>query len=393
MKWLFLLLLTINLGIFAWGYQREQIETAHPIAAGSDVGDMRLLSEARPEPDPDPVTSELTPEFVPEVASLETEATPGETSLDEAAQTDTAGLQDEPSVALGLPESGPPAQPRTDDEIVPEAAAETEIDTAVEPAAEPVVETETTEQPGQETLVETGEATAPEDGVEPSTVAVADTATEAETEVTATNTPTESETEPEKPEQQLAAVDSEVQAPSSLLERPVAEGGPAPPKPKITRRCGTIGPLKDRKVAKEVVAGLKESGFEAKLERRVEKMQIGFWVVIPPLSDGSQAQAKIDELSRAGLKDIWHFRGGGLKNAISLGMFSKRENAEKYSREVLAKGFVTKIQPRYLNKNNYLVNFAISSPRPVTSMSWRMVEEKYSKMPFSEQSCEPIATR
>ena len=64
MKWLFLLLLTINLGIFAWGYQREQIETAHPIAAGSDVGDMRLLSEARPEPDPDPVTSELTPEFV-----------------------------------------------------------------------------------------------------------------------------------------------------------------------------------------------------------------------------------------------------------------------------------------------------------------------------------------
>lgn len=153
-------------------------------------------------------------------------------------------------------------------------------------------------------------------------------------------------------------------------------------------RCGVIGPLKDRQEAKEIVEDLSQSELKAKLEREIEKEQIGFWVVIPPVEDGSQAQAKIEELAKVGVEDIWHFRGGGMKNAISLGMFAKKENAEKLSQEVLAKGFETEMRPRYINKTSYLVKFTISKPKNVAEEKWREVEEKYSKLPFKKQSCE-----
>ena len=44
MKWLFLLLLTVNVAIFAWGYQQEQIQPP-AVEAGGDLGNMRLISE------------------------------------------------------------------------------------------------------------------------------------------------------------------------------------------------------------------------------------------------------------------------------------------------------------------------------------------------------------
>ncbi len=363
MKWLFLLLLIINLGIFAWGFQHEQMRKNMSIVAGSDVGDMRLLNEVQPESEP----SEPTPELEPEVATLEAEA--------EIATMLTPITAEEVTYtsATELPEK-------------PETPVEIAADT--QPESQQQKETETESVIEAEPQVDTGLVVAAAEAEEEQTTFV-DTETEKQAGPQAETKPIV-DAEP-APKEQPATVDVETEKP--VLERPVADGKSAPAKPEITSRCGSIGPLKDRKLAREIVQELEKSKFKAKVERNVEKQQIGFWVVIPPMTDGSQAQAKIDELAKAGLKDIWHFRGGGLKNAISLGMFSKKENAENFSRKVLKKGFKTKMQPRYLNKTSYLVKFSIKKPKIVTRLMWRMVENKYSKHEFSEQTCEPIATR
>ncbi len=360
MKWLFLLLLIINLGIFAWGYQHEQMRQSVSIVAGSDVGDMRLLDEAQQAseskilaPTPTP-TTELEPE--PEVVTMETES------------------------EVGVAPTAAVAEPSEKAETPTEIAAETESAPQQQIETETESEAETELQAGTGQVVDTVIATVKQ------TASLANE-TEKQPELQ-TDTGRVVETDPKT---QSATADAETEQPA--LENPAADTTPAPAIPEITSRCGSIGPLKDRKTAKEIVQGLKKSKFKAELEKSVEKKQIGFWVVIPPLVDGSRAREKIAELSRAGLKDIWHFRGGGLKNAISLGMFSKKENAENYSREVLKKGFKTKIQPRYLNKTRYLVKFSINKPKIVTRLMWRMVEWKYSKHEFHEQPCEPIATR
>jgi hypothetical protein len=189
-----------------------------------------------------------------------------------------------------------------------------------------------------------------------------------------------------KPEEEPQVAASETEPEKTAQDKPQEKE--SEPEEDAVKMCGTIGPVKDHKVAKEVMDNLKQAEIEAKLERKIEKEQIGFWVVIPPMEDGSQAQAKIDELAKVGLEDIWHFRGGGMKNAISLGMFAKKENAENFSKEVLEKGFETEMRPRYLNKANYLVNFTISRSKTVAENMWRDIEQKYSKLPFKKQSCE-----
>jgi hypothetical protein len=296
MKWLFLLLLIINIGIFTWGYQQEQLATKPPIAAGADVGNMRLVNELNKEsgqtaiePEPEPAKEEV------------------------AAETETAAV----------PEQQESSEKQTEDSTT-EAKPDLEEDV---------------------------------------TTAAADTK--------ATTTP-------------------QIQA---EVDRPVADGKAIEPKSETTSRCGAIGPIIDRQKAQKVLDELKKLKFEPRMEQSSKKHQIGYWVVIPHLAGSDQAKAVIEQLAQAGLKDIWHFRGGELENVISLGVFSKKENAENFSREVLAKGFKTEMQPRYLNKKHYMLKFNITRPKNVTGIMWRMVEKKYSKMPFTEQSCEPIATR
>jgi hypothetical protein len=295
MKWLFLLLLIINVGIFAWGYQQEHIQRQPVLEAGVDVGNMRLISEV---PDTDkqeniPITDEVVSETV--VAAAE-ESNPGQTAEQTTEHTDTTATE---------------------------------------------------------------------------------TVAKAETEVKAT---------PDKEKEQEKVAATEKTAQKQEQKKPATTDS------ETVRRCGTIGPINDRQVAKEIEEDLKKSNLNARLERSIEKEQIGYWVIIPPLADGSQAQAKIEELAQIGLKDIWHFRGGGMKNAISLGMFAQKENAEKFSKEVLQKGFKTEMQPRFINKTRYVVKFRIDLTKTAADIMWRTVERKYSKNPFSEQTCEPIAT-
>ncbi len=309
MKWLFLLLLIINFGIFAWGYQQEQQEKQPTIAAGADIGNMRLINEKKEEQKQDVVESTQEPDI--EIAK---------------AETVTSEMLEQP-------------------------------------VANTAEANEDTQQTNTEVAENSESPQLTEASADPNAII--------------------------KSKEQLTALDSDKPDSDNIATDEKAVEA----KSETTSRCGTIGPLKDRQVATKVLEDLQKSQLEAKIEQSVEKKQIGYWVVIPPLADGSQAQAKIDQLTKVGLKDIWHFRGGGLKNAISLGMFSKKENAENFSREVLAKGFKTEMQPRYLNKKNYLVKFTITKPKTVTGLMWRMVERKYSKMPFSEQSCEAIATR
>ncbi|MCP3671391.1 MAG: hypothetical protein GY814_13350 [Gammaproteobacteria bacterium] len=356
MKWLFLLLLIINLGILGWGYQHEQMRQNVHIVAGSDVGDMRLLNEPRQvsESEAQVPMSELEPE----IAAQETDS-----DIEAAVVTTTAESSEKAEMTTEIAaetESAPQQQKKNQTKT----EAETEGLASTEQVVDMVIDTE--EQ----------------------TVSL-DSGTEKPVEPQTGNGPVvDIEMDPKE---QTTTDDTETEEP--VQERSVAGGSQIQVKPEITSMCGSIGPLKYRKKAKEIVQELIRSKLKAKLERSVEKKEIGFWVVIPPLTDGSRAQAKINELARAGLKDIWHFRGGGLKNAISLGMFSKKKNAENYSREVLKKGFKTKIQPKYLNKTSYTVKFSIEKPKIVTRLMWRMVERKYSKHEFHEQSCEPIATR
>ncbi|MES9937972.1 MAG: hypothetical protein ABW153_16115, partial [Sedimenticola sp.] len=117
MKWLFLLVLVVNIAIFAWGYQKEAgMEEASRVVVPAGVGNIRLLSERVPEPEAPQVTE----------GSAQPELPPG---------------SDDEEVAP-LPEPSAVAEVETALDKAEEAPVEAEIVTAVDAsdATEPVVQ-------------------------------------------------------------------------------------------------------------------------------------------------------------------------------------------------------------------------------------------------------------
>ena len=68
-------------------------------------------------------------------------------------------------------------------------------------------------------------------------------------------------------------------------------------------------------------------------------------VFLPPLASREQAEQKRRELTRIGFGDHAVIQDEGLRNAISLGVFSVEANARSRLQSLLEKGVVAKLEP------------------------------------------------
>jgi cell division protein FtsN len=177
-----------------------------------------------------------------------------------------------------------------------------------------------------------------------------------------------------------------------VAERPVEI--PARPKPevKLVNRCGVLGVIDDRQVAREAKKQLANEGAKSAIQETHGKIEIGFWVVIPPLESSEAAQDMIAKLADAGITDVWHFRSGELNNAVSLGMFFQQENAEKLRQEIELKGFNAELRSRFLNKRRYSVHFRIRDEAGAVNRIWNRLKRRYPDIDLAQRSCEEIAT-
>jgi flagellar biosynthesis GTPase FlhF len=295
MKWLFILLLIINLALFGWMFTREEEPSGPQTVAASDKGGIRLLSEVRQEE----------------------EARKAEEAAALAAQEAEEEAREAAEMAAQQPESDTEVE-ETAEEQFPEMAMD-----APQPEAEPQQDAEP----------------------EPEFIYV------------------------QKPTEPLLA---------GVLG--------------ITEQCGILGPIGDRQKAGSAEEILQNAGIEVWVNEQSERTKIGYWVVIPALENTEQVQEKIQELADAGIKDIWVFQAGELKNSISLGMFSQEENANNYSQVAASKGFDTELRPRYLNKKRYRLGFRIENSEPVIRSMWQQIELQYPQYELNMTPCEQIAT-
>ncbi|WP_198246648.1 hypothetical protein [methane-oxidizing endosymbiont of Gigantopelta aegis] len=72
-----------------------------------------------------------------------------------------------------------------------------------------------------------------------------------------------------------------------------------------------------------------------------------YLVFIPAAKDFDTAQATEQQLKAKGITNLWLFRKGPMKNAISLGLFVKKQRAENLARQLKQKQIKVEIQTRY----------------------------------------------
>jgi hypothetical protein len=111
--------------------------------------------------------------------------------------------------------------------------------------------------------------------------------------------------------------------------------------------CYTIGPFESREAALKAGAFMDELQLEYGTRAAEDKSESSYWVFIPPLATRQEAQAKVKELAKLGFKEHFITQEAGRDNAISLGVFGQRENAESQMAELKGKGIEAKLETRY----------------------------------------------
>lgn len=155
---------------------------------------------------------------------------------------------------------------------------------------------------------------------------------------------------------------------------------PAPPE-----SCGLIGPMDDNEVAATIVDELKKLGIEASLQQESQQKPNGFWVIIPPLPTRQQAIDTVKRLNQLGVKDNRRFYKGEFRDGVSLGIYSRRKNAEKRRDFIAAMGFEPSVVPRIQDFTLYRVDYRASGSE--TGQALQALISRHPELEHQEQSC------
>jgi hypothetical protein len=121
------------------------------------------------------------------------------------------------------------------------------------------------------------------------------------------------------------------------------------------------GEAQAQTAAKRLPDGLKPVG----VAKTTASQVAGFYVMVPPAGSQEDAQATLVRLKQKGIADTWLFRSGPYENAISLGLFSNRTNAERQAGKVRAKGFEIELREKRADKEVYRLRVSGRDARAV----------------------------
>lgn len=127
--------------------------------------------------------------------------------------------------------------------------------------------------------------------------------------------------------------------------------------------CGRLGYFTDAAAAQKAVELLLSRQVEASAGSDKESELSGYWVLIPEQQDRAAGKAKLAELTAAGVKDVWLFASGPMKNAISLGLFSTEKNARRRSAQVEKSGFETEIRPKTSEIERFWIDYVLPAAK------------------------------
>lgn len=290
MRWVVVLLVIANLGLYFWLQHQAKPSSGSMTPPAPDVGRLRLLREpseatrtdaSQPAPEPQVVSEPPTsngvdgtpdlPAGVPVAAeSHEATAASVDVATDDSLATDTV------SGSAGVPIAAPASN-------VAATSADV-VEPVVEPDSPPLPVTTDALQEGSAAQT-TGEAVAPD-----------------------------------------------------LESQVVAVSEPAPV-------CARVGPFEPGD-ADTLIANLPAHlVLISDVSEEFPEVD-GYYVMIPAAADRAAGLQKLSELKAAGLKDVWLFRAGEFENAISLGLFSRETSARRHAERARKLGFSPEVRNR-----------------------------------------------
>ena len=142
-------------------------------------------------------------------------------------------------------------------------------------------------------------------------------------------------------------------------------------------QCYTLGPFARSKVAAEAARRLEVLGIESRPRVASDSSRDGYWVLIPPAASRAEARASVQRLKDKGVKDYFRVATGDWENAVSLGVFSRPDLAQRRLAEIKALGFAARIEQVELPKREYWLDWPVESGRLLSRKELAALQERY----------------
>jgi hypothetical protein len=146
--------------------------------------------------------------------------------------------------------------------------------------------------------------------------------------------------------------------PSSIV---VAEESPLTgeqEKPVPQKQCFTLGPFMNNEDVASATEKLMLSGRPFEKRASEKKEQIGYWVYLPPFKNRDAAIQVAEEFKLLGDKHFYVVNTPAeYANAVSLGVFQGKSNAQRRYRQLKNLGYDVKLQGRYRQNPVYWLDY------------------------------------
>lgn len=105
-------------------------------------------------------------------------------------------------------------------------------------------------------------------------------------------------------------------------------------KNQATEHCFSVGAIADKASARAFVRWLQKKGAKEISQGEQQGKRLTYWVMLPAYSSRAKANEAAEILSNKRIRDFFIVRSGEHENAVSLGVFSTKEGAQRRYQEI-----------------------------------------------------------
>ena len=168
-------------------------------------------------------------------------------------------------------------------------------------------------------------------------------------------------------------------------ERPEPSLVAAKPRP----RCVSIGPFASAELVDKAALRLTEAKQMATRRGEERKPEAGYWVHLAPFNNRKQAEQRLKEIERLGIRDALIMPDAHGNPAISLGLFTHADNAQKRLQELARKGVPAQQEIRYRTESLAWFDLRLPEPADAVLERLRAIDWGAPAVEIRDEACAP----
>lgn len=157
-------------------------------------------------------------------------------------------------------------------------------------------------------------------------------------------------------------------------------------------QCVLIGPFVELISTRQIRDRLELSTEQSSMVKLEVVLEPVSWVLLPPTASREQAIENLQELRSNNIDSfLVSNNDDGYENAISLGVFSNAESAEKVAAKLKEQGYPAMVTQKQRKKTDYWLALDLASSKSFDKSSIEAFKEEMPEIKIKEKDCQSVA--